>query len=229
MGGAKKPFLTLAGEPVLVHALRALLGHGEVTSVVVALAPEDAQAPPSWLTSLDPRVSVVAGGETRTDSVRAALAALPSDVDVIVVHDAARPLLTPDLLARCVRIAGEGRGAVAAYAAVDTLKEVAPSGRVVGTPERARFWHAQTPQAFPAAMIRRAYAGAPQGAATDDATLVERSGGPVVVVESSPRNLKVTSPEDLAVAELYLGLEGQASGEAPARDRRPLGEPGGRP
>jgi 2-C-methyl-D-erythritol 4-phosphate cytidylyltransferase len=194
----------LAGQPVLLHALKRFLSRADVASVRVAVAPEDMGAPPRWLSELDTRVRLVAGGETRTDSVRAALRALPGDVDVILVHDAARPLLTDDVLERCIAVAASGKGAVAGYPAVDTLKEVDPSGRVLSTPERARFWHAQTPQAFPAALIRSAYEQSDAAAATDDASLVERLGGTVLMVEASPRNLKVTRPEDLALAELFL-------------------------
>jgi 2-C-methyl-D-erythritol 4-phosphate cytidylyltransferase len=212
MGGTKKPYLTLAGEPILLHALRRVLERPDVTAVVVAVASEDLQRPPRWLAELDPRITLTAGGATRSDSVRAALAALPPDLDVILVHDAARPLLAPDVLERCVRVAADGKGAVAGYPAVDTLKEVDASGRVLGTPERARFWHAQTPQAFPAAVIRRAYERADGAAATDDASLVERLGETVVMVEASPRNLKVTRPEDLALAELFLASERERGG-----------------
>jgi 2-C-methyl-D-erythritol 4-phosphate cytidylyltransferase len=204
MGGAKKPYLMLAGQPVLLHALKRFLTRADVTAIRVAVASEDLTAPPSWLAELDTRVRLVAGGETRTDSVRAALHALPTDVDVILVHDAARPLLTSDVLDRCIAIASSGKGAVAGYPAVDTLKEVDGSGRVLGTPERSRFWHAQTPQAFPAALIRSAYEQAGAAEATDDSSFVERLGGTVVMVEASPRNLKVTRPEDLALAELLL-------------------------
>jgi 2-C-methyl-D-erythritol 4-phosphate cytidylyltransferase len=227
MGGTKKPYLALAGEPILVHALRPFLAREDVVAVAVALAPEDAEHPPGWLTSLDARVAVVPGGETRTDSVRAALAALPPDLDVILVHDAARPLLTDDLLERCIRVAGAGRGAVAGHPAVDTLKEVDASGRVIGTPDRTRFWHAQTPQAFPAAMIREVYRESRAGA-TDDAALVERMGGTVVMVESSPGNLKVTRPEDLAVAELYLAARRDGAGAPGGSPSRALSTPGER-
>ena len=203
MGGAKKAYLNLEGEPVLLRALRPFLARPDVIAIRVALAPEDVQAPPAWLEGLDPRLSVVAGGATRGASVRAALEALP-DVDVVVVHDGARPLLDPDVLARCVRAACEGKGAVAGFPAVDTLKEVA-DGRVLGTPARERFWHPQTPQAFPAQLLRAAYlAWEPDQPATDDAALVERLGGPVVMVEASPENLKVTRPEDLALASRLL-------------------------
>jgi 2-C-methyl-D-erythritol 4-phosphate cytidylyltransferase len=207
MGGVKKPYLLLAGEPVLLHALRPFLARGDVVAIAVALAPEDASSPPEWLRTLDQRLTLVDGGATRAESVRQALAALPAALDVIVVHDAARPLLTADLLDRCIVLAAQGKGAVAGVPAVDTLKEVDGDGRVLGTPERARFWHAQTPQAFPATLLRKAFARAGQGErATDDASLVERLGGTVVMVESSSRNLKVTRPEDLELARRYLEL-----------------------
>jgi len=205
MGGAKKPYLELLGEPVLLHALGPFLARADVVAVRVALAPEDAAHPPTWLGTLDPRLEVVAGGETRTDSVQAALAALPPDVDVVVVHDGARPLLSPDLLDRCIRVAAAGQGAVAGFPAVDTLKEVDSRGRIVATPPRERFWHAQTPQAFPTSMLREAYESyTPGDPVTDDASLVERNGGTVSMVEGSPINLKVTRPEDLGVAERHL-------------------------
>ena len=173
MGGAKKPYLLLGGEPVLLHALKRFLSRADVTAIRIAVASEDLAAPPAWLTALDARVQLVAGGETRTDSVRAALRSLPAEVDVILVHDAARPLLTADVLDRCIAVASAGKGAVAGYPAVDTLKEVDGSGRVLSTPERARFWHAQTPQAFPAALIRSAYERSDAAAATDDSSLAE--------------------------------------------------------
>jgi 2-C-methyl-D-erythritol 4-phosphate cytidylyltransferase len=203
MGGVRKPFIQLAGEPVLVHALRALLGDSRVVAVVVALAPEDAVDPPEWLTSLDPRISVVRGGDSRTDSVRAALAALPDALDVLAVHDAARPLVTTDVVSRCIDVAQTGVGAVAGCPVVDTLKEVGPDGTIVDTPDRTRFWSAHTPQAFPAAMLRHAYANAAEDA-TDDAALVERAGGRVRLVDDGTSNLKVTRAEDLEVAEAIL-------------------------
>ena len=207
MGGARKPFLELAGEPLLRRTLRPFLEHPSVVAVRVALAPGDAADPPAWLADLDPRVEVVAGGETRAHSVAAALDALPADVDVVLVHDAARPLVGRGILDRCVAAAAAGRGAVAGWPATDTLKQVDDERRVVATPDRRRVWHAQTPQAFPAALLRRAYATWDGGPVTDDAALVERMGATVVMVEGSPRNLKVTRPEDLPIAELLLSLE----------------------
>ena len=203
MGGARKPFLMLAGEPVLVHALRPFLAERRVVAVAVALAPADSQAPPPWLTALDPRVRVVAGGLTRAESVRRALAALPDDLDVVAVHDAARPLVTADVVARCIEVALAGEGAVAGCPAVDTIKDVDRDGVIAGTPDRARLWHAQTPQVFPAAALRKAYEGDLEGA-TDDAYLVARLGLRVRMVDGGPSNLKVTRPEDLSLAEAVL-------------------------
>lgn len=206
MGGVRKAFLDLSGEPVLLHAVRPFLAESRVVHVVVALAREDANDPPEWLRDHDPRVSVVAGGATRTQSVRAALAALPSDLDVIAVHDAARPLVSPDVVSSCIELALAGFGAVAGCPAVDTMKHVDPDGSVLDTPDRSRLWHAQTPQVFPARVLRAAYAD-PAAEGTDDAALVERTHPSVVVrmVDAGPSNLKVTRPVDVLIAEAVLG------------------------
>lgn len=203
MGGVRKPFLELAGEPVLLHALRPLLADPRVVAVVVALAPDAAADPPAWLGALSPRVGIVAGGSTRGASVASALRALPDDLDVIAVHDAARPLLEESVVRRCLDAAATGVGAVAGSPAVDTLKRVDVEGLVCDTPERALIWHAHTPQAFPAAMLRSAYANG-DVAETDDAALVERAGGRVRMIDDGGSNLKVTRPQDLVIAEAVL-------------------------
>jgi len=211
MGGLRKPFLELAGEPVLVHALRPFLAQPSVVSIVVALAPEDAAAPPEWITGLDERISVVAGGETRTESVGNAMAALPADVDVIAVHDAARPLVTAEVVAECIAVAGAGKGAVAGCPAVDTMKEVDGDGCIVSTADRSRLWRAQTPQVFPASLLREAYEKASSGA-TDDAALAERVGGDIRMVDGGAWNLKVTRPGDVPVAEALLRMRSEGDG-----------------
>ena len=205
MGGARKPFLELLGEPVLWHALRPFLAEPRVVRVAVALAPDDAAAPPEWLRALAPRVVVVPGGATRSQSVRCALAALPEDLDVIAVHDAARPLVTTSVVSACIEVALAGFGAVAGCTVVDTLKRVGADGAVLGTPERAGMWHAQTPQAFEAHVLRAAYAD-PTLEGTDDAGLVERADTATVVrmVDAGSSNLKVTRPLDVLVAEAIL-------------------------
>ena len=173
MGGQSKPFLELAGRPVLLHALEALLADARVEIVVVALAPGHAGAPPAWLGELDARIRIVVGGATRGHSVRNALAALPADLDLIGVHDAARPLVTAALVGRCIERAATGVGAVAGTPAVDTIKRVGEADRVVETPDRTVLWHAHTPQIFPAAVLREAYGPSVEvGVATDDSALV---------------------------------------------------------
>ena len=209
MGGRKKPFLALRGEPLLQHALRPFLTHPAVTALRVALSPDDASDCPAWLRDIDPRLALVAGGASRTVSVRAALEALP-DVDLVLVHDAARPLVTHAIIDRCIGAVGTDTGAVAGWPASDTLKEVDDDRRVLATPDRSRIWHAQTPQAFPAELLRRAYAAWDGREVTDDGALVEMAGGTVVMVEGSTTNLKVTRPEDLAVAEAFLDMYGPA-------------------
>lgn len=206
LGGVKKTFLTLEGEPVLSRALRPFLASEDVVAVVVALAPEDAEEPPLWLTDLNPRVSLTVGGATRRDSVWAALEALPVECEVIAVHDGARPLVSPEVVRRCIEVASEGIGAVAGIRAVDTMKRVDAEGFVLETPVRSSLWNAQTPQVFPREVLVDAYRRARELdlPATDDSELVEACGGRVRMVESSPRNLKVTRPGDLDVARLLL-------------------------
>lgn len=210
MGGVRKQYLELAGVPVLARALRPFLEHPAVEWAVVALPAEDAADPPAWLTGLDRRVIVVAGGVERTHSVRNALEAVPPEADVVLVHDAARPLVTLDIVERTLAAASRGLSAVAGVPPVDTIKVVDRDGLVRGTPERGGLRSAQTPQAFPRAVLVEAHrrAAAEGLTATDDAALVERYGGDVVVVEGSPENLKVTGLLDLRLAEAILRARG---------------------
>jgi 2-C-methyl-D-erythritol 4-phosphate cytidylyltransferase len=202
MGGVRKPFLEINGEPVLAHALRPFLADPRVVAIVVAVARDDAQSPPEWLTEIDPRVRVVAGGPSRAESVSLAIAALPADLDVIAVHDAARPLVRSEVVSQCLDVAGTGVGAVAGYPAVDTIKSVGQDGFISDTPDRSVLWHAHTPQAFPAEVLRKAYAAGVSG--TDDSSLVERIGGSVRMIDGGADNLKVTRPVDIGIAEAIL-------------------------
>lgn len=186
--GQRKQYLALGQERVLDWALRTA---GERTDGVVLVVPADVIDDPEPLATV-----VVAGGSTRSASVRAGLAAVPDDATTILVHDAARPVPVPGVWER-VRAAIDG-GADAAVPAIpvsDTLRELGG-----GTVDRTRFVAVQTPQAFRAAALRAAHAAAPEG--TDDASLVEAAGGRVVVVDGDPANIKITTPLDLSVAEL---------------------------
>jgi 2-C-methyl-D-erythritol 4-phosphate cytidylyltransferase len=209
MGGTRKAWLELDGRPLLALALEPFLARTDVVAVRVALSPEDAGDPPGWLAALDERVETVAGGATRAESVARAVDALPDDVDVILVHDAARPLVTDPVIQRVVEAASGGVGAVAGRPATDTFKRVDGAGLIEATPLREGLWHAQTPQGFPAGLLRRAVAAldddpALAGRATDDASLVEAVGGRVRMVLGAARNLKVTHPTDVPLALWYL-------------------------
>ncbi len=210
LGGVRKAYLELAGEPLLVRALRPFLAHPAIEWAVVALPEEDAADPPPWLRALDPRVRVVAGGAERTDSVRAALAAVPPECQIVLVHDAARPLVTRDVVERVRSAVSDQAGAIAAVPVEDTIQEVEPDRAVARTLDRGRLWRAQTPQGFPRALLDEAHrrALAEGVVATDAAALVERLGGRVVVVEGSPENFKVTGPLDLPRAEAILRRRG---------------------
>ncbi|HSJ24929.1 MAG TPA: 2-C-methyl-D-erythritol 4-phosphate cytidylyltransferase [Longimicrobiales bacterium] len=208
MGGISKPFIELGGEPVLARSLRPFLARPDVRWVVVALPASVHADPPDWLRS-DPRTILVVGGAERSDSVRNALAALPGECDIVLVHDAARPMVDAAVIQRCVEAAAGGVSALAAVPVTDTIKEVDDGGRVVATPDRRRLRAAQTPQAFPAGVLRMAHDRAAREGigATDDAALVARYGATVVVVDGTPENLKITTPADLAVAEALLQRE----------------------
>jgi 2-C-methyl-D-erythritol 4-phosphate cytidylyltransferase len=184
-----------------VGSLRAVPG---VSEIIVALPAEALDAAPDGVT-------VVAGGLQRSQSVRAALAAAAADGDPVIVHDAARPLATPDLFVAALEalaLAPEADAVIAATPVSDTIKEVGDDGRsVVRTVDRARLWAVQTPQVFRRVALERVLAEASDellSRATDDAWLIERAGGVVHVIGSDPGNLKITTPEDLRVAELLL-------------------------
>lgn len=217
MGGVRKPFLELAGKSLLEHALAPFLRSDTVAFIAVAVPAETLADPPQWLIDLAPRVRLVEGGAERGDSVRNGINSLSSDLQVLLVHDAARPLVTDDIIERCITAASEGRSVIAAIPVTDTIKEVDEGGRVTGTPDRRGLWTAQTPQAFPAGVLRDAYARALEERinATDDAALVARYGITVTVVEGAAENIKVTSSADLAIAEALFAQRSQRAPHAP--------------
>lgn len=200
-GGAPKQYLHLGGVPILRWAMQPFLDHPAVREVLVVLPRADAAEPPQWLHSLP--VRIVAGGAERSDSVWNGLQALSGDDGVVLVHDGARPFVTREVIDRVIQEARSG-AAIPGLRSTDTLKQVDADGRVVATLDRERVFGAQTPQGFPLALLLRAYRTAREQGwpSTDDATLCERLGAEVRLVEGSPENLKITRPADLAVAEL---------------------------
>lgn len=203
-GGLRKQYLALAGEPVLLHALRPFLAHPRIGQTVVVLPPEDAADPPPWLATL--AVDVVPGGAERGDSVLAGLRRVAESFPTVLVHDGARPLVGAAVIGRVLDACAGGAGAVAAVAPADTVQEVDADGWILRIPDRAALRLAQTPQGFPRAALLAAYEEARAGsfAATDDAGVFLRAGGRVRAVEGDARNLKVTRPGDLRLAEALL-------------------------
>lgn len=198
-GGELKQFRWVAGKPMLLHSVQAFHARPDVAMVVVVLPKAFAADPPPWLFQCDvDRLLIAVGGRERAESVRNGLEDLPEEVDVVLVHDAARPLVPGDVIDRVVATARGGVGAIAALPVVDTLKEVDEDGIVVRTVERARLWRAQTPQGFPRAALERAHAAAKRDgvSATDDAALCERAGVTVRVVRGSEVAMKVTEEAD---------------------------------
>jgi len=200
-GSELKQFRWVAGKPMLLHSVQRFMERDDVAIVVCVLPKSHAGDPPPWLFQCDvDRLLVSVGGRERDESVLNGLEDLPPEVRIVLVHDAARPLVDSDTIERVVAKAREGLGAVPALPATDTIKEVDELGAVVRTPDRARLFHAQTPQGFPRAMIDEAYLRGKSDRvhATDDAALCERIGARVVIVEGSATGLKVTTDEDFA-------------------------------
>ena len=209
MGGVHKTLLPLSGTPILAHSIAPFLARTDVLAIAIAVPEPVRLNPPAWLAA-DPRVQLVTAGAERSDSVRNALASITLDVDVVLVHDGARPLVSAALIDRCIVEAAHGRSVIAAVPVVDTIKEVDDAGHVLATPRRDRLWAAQTPQAFPADVLRKAHAraAAEHFTATDDAALVAHCGTSVMVVPGAIENIKITTQTDVTVAEALLARHG---------------------
>ncbi len=208
-----KQFLALKGLPILIHSLQAFLAVPRITAIYVSVR-EAEQARVSELIAehkLSDKVHVVTGGNTRQDSVANALAALPSTDanDIVLVHDAVRPLIDPGTIARTIAAIEKHGAAIVAFPAIDTIKQVertADGALITATIPRELIVHAQTPQGALVPLMRRAFAeaAADEFIGTDESSLLERASIPVYVVSGSSRNFKVTQPGDLEIAEFYL-------------------------
>lgn len=209
-GGTElKQFRWVAGKPALLHSLQTFMARPDVVSVVVVLPQAYAADPPPWVFQCDiDRLMISTGGRNRTESVANGIEDLPDEAAVVLVHDAARPLVGDETIDRVIESVRAGYSTIAALPVVDTLKEVDESGTVTRTIERERLWRAQTPQGFPREVIVRVHrqAKAEHVTATDDAALCERLGIPVKVVRGSERAMKLTEEPDFARVEALFTL-----------------------
>ncbi len=219
-----KQYRPLGGIPLVRWAVRTFLDHPDVAHVALVLPAGDAAAPPVTVapgsdTDERERLTIVAGADTRAGSVRAGLKALPAHCLIVLVHDGARPFPDRDVIEAVMAAARRGEGALAAIPVHDTLKAAEPADatRVARTVSRDGLWRAQTPQGFPRELLERAHAEALLlgQSGTDDAELVEAIGGTVRLIPDSPRNLKVTTPDDMRLAELLARERPAASRSAP--------------
>jgi 2-C-methyl-D-erythritol 4-phosphate cytidylyltransferase len=204
-----KAFLPVCGIPLLIHTLRAITQSTLISKITIVVAPEREALCRDMLHSYAPfriPLAVVHGGAERQDSVRLGLATLDPTSEIVAIHDAARPFLEREILDRSIETAAIYGGALVAVPARDTIKRVREDGTIVETIPRQQLWLAQTPQTFRVSLIREAHARAlAEGAVvTDDAALLERLGKVVQIVPGSYRNFKITTPEDLQVAEALL-------------------------
>jgi 2-C-methyl-D-erythritol 4-phosphate cytidylyltransferase/2-C-methyl-D-erythritol 2,4-cyclodiphosphate synthase len=199
-----KQLLDVGGRSILEHSVAAFASHDRVDDVIVVLPPALVAAPPEWMVESRATVRVVAGGSRRQDSVANAFDRVAPESDVILVHDAARPFVSSDLISRSIDAAVEYGAAIAAVPASDTVKRVegeGPQAVIVGTIPRDQVYLAQTPQAFRRDVLGAAVALGRTGVeATDEAMLAERAGHRVHVVEGDPANVKITTARDLEAA-----------------------------
>lgn len=213
MGGAmNKVWLPLAGQPVLSYSLRVFAAVPGIEQIIVVAAATEQRLVEALLADMELPVSwtVVAGGAQRQDSVAAGLACVAPEAELVVIHDGARPLIDVATAQRALTEAAQWPAVCVGVRVKDTIKVVDGDGCITATPPRDGLWSVQTPQVFRAELLRRAYAVAAADGfvGTDDASLVERLGGAVRMIEGSYDNLKITTPEDLPLAERLLRLRG---------------------
>lgn len=207
-----KQYLLLGGRAILEHALRRFEAAQSIEQIVLVVAPDLVEGTLArYQRTFSKLRYVVRGGARRQDSMAAGLAVLTavSDETVIAVHDVARPLIRSALIDECVTVAAARGGCIVALPAQDTIKSVAANGLIERTVPRETVWLAQTPQAFPLGLLRKAVMLAQQGAVTvtDEAAMVEALGAPVAVVRGDVANIKITTPTDLVMAEAVLARE----------------------
>ena len=203
-----KQFLEISGQPLLLHAVENISSIEEVAEIVIALPTEYMPEASEMLRQLPAGADIrcVAGGANRQESVRAGVASIRSDPDIIMVHDAVRPLCGKEMMRRVLEAAWKKGAAIPGLPATETIQRVARTGRVLSTPPREELYAIQTPQAFHAGILKSALDRAHESGflGTDESSVVRWAGHPVYVVEGSPDNIKITRPLDLEIAGLLL-------------------------
>jgi 2-C-methyl-D-erythritol 4-phosphate cytidylyltransferase len=203
----KKPFAPLAGRPVWLHSAEKFLDRDDVKQLVVVVAPEDREA---FVDTFGANlafmgITLAEGGAQRADSVRNGLEKLRPEIDMVAIHDAARPCLAQAWIDRVFAAGVRDGAATLGIPVVSTLKRVGADGTILETVDRTGLWESQTPQVFARDLLERAFAARRDGQPTDEAQLVESLGQRITMVPGSPINLKITSPDDLRLAEKALG------------------------
>lgn len=210
-----KQYHLLAGVPILVHTVRVFVSASCIDRIVVVVPADRVKTTASLLAEYDlsdDTLQVIGGGRRRQDSVKAGLDSLNNDVDIVLVHDGARPLLSNGLISRCCDAAVQYGAAIAAVPVKDTLKKSGPDNRILHTVDREDLWQAQTPQAASLRLLLAAYDAAGNRDVTDEASLLELAGTEVHLVEGSETNLKITRPDDLIIAEKIMQKNDIAAG-----------------
>ncbi len=203
-----KLLLPLAGRAVLCWTLDAVMKANSIHWIGIVGQPSDKEEIMGLMVGAEKDIDWVNGGSTRQESVECGLSALPPDAEHVLIHDGARCMVEPELINRCAQAVLEGEAVIAATPVVDTIKCVGDSGLIKNTPVRSELWAAQTPQGFEVGQLKKAHAHAQAHGweVTDDASLYERLGWPVKVMEAAPSNIKLTTPFDLIVAEAVLAF-----------------------
>ena len=204
-----KQYLTLAGKPILVCTLEIFEACPLVDALLVVVPSQDLESVRTDILApwrLKKVAGIIPGGKERQDSVRAGIEALAGDTELVIIHDAVRPFITAGLIENCIRAAEEEGAATVGVPVKDTVKEVGPDGRILRTCDRSLLWLTQTPQVFRRDIIENAHrAAAREGfRGTDDTSLVERLGIAVRMIRGDYGNIKITTPEDLILAEALL-------------------------
>jgi 2-C-methyl-D-erythritol 4-phosphate cytidylyltransferase len=212
-----KQYLSLGGTPLLVHTLKVFEECPLVDSLLVIVPPQDIEFVRNHILApwgLKKVAGVISGGKERQDSVRAGIEALDPDAGVVIIHDAVRPFIAVELISQCIRAAREEGAVTVGVPVKDTVKEVAPDGRIMRTCDRSLLWLTQTPQVFRRDIIENAHRAAVRDGfrGTDDTSLVERLGIAVRMIRGDYGNIKITTPEDLVIAEALLAASLKAKG-----------------